>query len=84
MCSSDLSTDTGNVSQILPTIQPTIAIANGSIAAHTEIFRAAAVSDKADKGVILSAKALALTGLKLLENETLLKEIKLEFERREG
>lgn len=74
------STDTGNVSHVIPTIQPTIAISDCPIAPHTDDFREAAISNKADKGVILSAKALALTGLEILGNEELLMAIKKEFE----
>ncbi len=74
------STDTGNVSHVIPTIQPTIAISDCPIAAHTESFKIAAASEKADQGIILSAKALALTGLKVLQDEALLKAIKKEFE----
>lgn len=77
------STDTGNVSHVIPTIQPTISISECPIAAHTETFREAAVSVKADKGVILSAKALALTGLKILTDKEMLEVIKKEFEQRE-
>lgn len=73
------STDTGNVSHIVPTIQPTISIANCAVAAHTEEFKIAAASKKADKGLVLAAKALALTGLKVLSDDVLLKVIKDEF-----
>lgn len=74
------STDTGNVSHVIPTIQPTIAISNCPIAAHTLEFSEAAVSKKADNGIILSSKALALTGLRVLNDPELLKAIKEEFE----
>lgn len=74
------STDTGNVSHVIPTIQPTIAISKCPIAAHTPEFREAAISKKADQGIILSAKALALTGLRVLSDGELLKAIKEEFE----
>lgn len=78
------STDTGNVSHVIPTIQPTIAISGCPIAAHTEEFRVAAASKKADEGLSLSAKALALTGLKVLREHELLEAIKREFEQREA
>ena len=78
------STDTGNVSHVIPTIQPTIAISECPIAAHTEEFRVAAASKKADEGLSLSAKALALTGLKVLREHELLEAIKREFEQREA
>lgn len=62
------STDTGNVSHVVPTIHPTIAICNKEIPSHTVEFREAACSKEGDKGLILAAKALALTGLKVIEN----------------
>ena len=62
------STDTGNVSHVVPTIHPTISICEVETPAHTVEFRAAACSPKGDKGLILAAKALALTGLKVIEN----------------
>lgn len=74
------STDTGNVSHVIPTIQPTIRIAKCPIPPHTAEFREAAISKKADEGIILSAKALALTGLRVLNDPELLKAIKEEFE----
>lgn len=76
------STDTGNVSHVIPTIQPTIAISDMEIASHTEAFKEAVVSQKADKGIILSAKALALTGLELIKKPQLLMEIKQEHSMR--
>ncbi|WP_148315516.1 M20 family metallopeptidase [Clostridium culturomicium] len=62
------STDTGNVSHVVPTIHPTISICDEEIPAHTVEFREAACSTKGDKGLILAAKALALTGLKVIED----------------
>lgn len=61
------STDTGNVSHVVPTIHPTIAICETEIPPHTLEFRDAACSLKADQGLILAAKALALTGLEVLQ-----------------
>lgn len=67
------STDTGNVSHVVPTIHPTISICDEEIPAHTVEFREAACSVKGDKGLILAAKALALTGLKVIENPDIVK-----------
>lgn len=62
------STDAGNVSHVIPTIHPTISICDVETPAHTVEFREAACSWKADRGLILAAKALALTGMKVLED----------------
>lgn len=70
------ATDTGNVSQVVPTIHPHIKIGSSTLIGHTKEFCEAAISHKADEALILSAKALALTGLAIIENEALLESIK--------
>ncbi len=69
------SSDVGNVSSQIPTIQPTIQISETKIEGHTLEFAQAAISPLADKNLVLGAKALALTGLKLLEDPATLKTI---------
>lgn len=66
------STDTGNVSHVVPTIHPTISICETETPAHTLEFKDAACSLKADRGLILAAKALALTGLEVIQNPKVL------------
>ncbi|WPC43483.1 M20 family metallopeptidase [Clostridium sp. JS66] len=75
------STDAGNVSQVVPTIQPIIKIGDKSLCAHTPEFREAAKSKGGDEALITASKALALTGLTLLTDEHKLLEIKEEFNR---
>ncbi|WP_425442087.1 M20 family metallopeptidase [Sediminibacillus massiliensis] len=75
------STDAGNVSQVIPTTHGYIKIGPGDIVSHTPEFREAAISETADKALITGAKTLALTGLKLISNDTLLGTVKEEFER---
>lgn len=60
------STDMGNVSQAIPSIHPIVAIAPPAVSWHTPEFAAAAVSPAGHRGLIDSAKALALTALDLL------------------
>ena len=72
------SSDVGNVSQVVPTIQPTISITDVPTAAHSEAFREAARSEKGLRSIPLGAKALALTALDLLENPALLADIRRE------
>ena len=70
------SSDVGNVSQVVPTIQPTICITDGPTPWHTEESKAAAKSEKGLASIVLGAKALALTALDLIEDPDLLQQIK--------
>lgn len=74
------SSDIGNVSQVVPAIHPTIAIGARSLVAHTPEFARAANSPEAHRGMILAAKALAMTGLDVLMDRDLLARIKADFE----
>ncbi|HDX9590110.1 TPA: M20 family metallopeptidase [Bacillus pseudomycoides] len=74
------STDAGNVSQIIPTIHPYIKIGSDDLVAHTDAFREAARSERGDEALIVGAKALALTAYRLITEESLLANIKQEFE----
>ena len=75
------STDVGNVSQVIPTIQPSISITDVPTAGHSEVFKAAACSQKGLRSIALGAKALALTALDLLEDPQLLASIRDEHAR---
>ena len=70
------SSDVGNVSQVVPTIQPTICITDGPTPWHSEASKAAAKSEKGLASIALGAKALALTALDLIEDPALLSQIK--------
>jgi amidohydrolase len=73
------STDMGNVSQIVPSIHPHVAIAPKEVTTHSPEFAQAAASEAGIKGMLDSAKALAMTIVDLVANpETVLK-IKQEF-----
>lgn len=78
------STDAGNISQVVPTIHPYIQIGPESLVAHTDEFREAAKSPKGDEALILGAKGLALTALRLVTDRDVLAEIKEEFTRRKA
>ncbi|MGL4372564.1 MAG: M20 family metallopeptidase, partial [Turicibacter sp.] len=73
------STDAGNVSHVVPTIHPTLKICPETIVAHTEEFKAAAVSSDGDRTIITGANILANIGVELLTNPTHLEIIKAEF-----
>ncbi|MGX7418410.1 M20 family metallopeptidase [Carnobacterium gallinarum] len=70
------STDVGNVSQVVPTIQPNISISDGYIAGHSIEFKAAARSQKGLESILLGADLLASTALDLILDVELLAEVK--------
>jgi amidohydrolase len=74
------STDYGNVSKVVPSISICPAVGPRNLVLHTPEFQKASVSDEAHSNVIIAAKALALAGLDLLSNPTLLNKAKGEFE----
>ena len=68
------STDTGNVSHIVPTIHPHVKIGSRNLVGHTHRFREAA-SVHGDQALIHGAKIIALMGLELIENKGMFDEI---------
>ncbi len=66
------SSDVGNVSQVVPCIQPNLSVTAEEIPNHSEQMVAACKSKKGLEMISLGAKAMALTALRLiLEPETL-------------
>ncbi len=76
------STDCGNVSQRLPTIHPYIRISPDGVPAHSREFAQWARSPMARTGMVVGAKALALTALDLLASPEALEQAKQEFTRK--
>ena len=74
------STDMGNVSHLLPSIHPFVAIAPVEVLAHSPEFAAAAASNAGRKGMLDAAKALAMTVADLLASPELLGKVREEFE----
>jgi amidohydrolase len=72
------STDMGNVSQVVPSIHPTIAIAPPEVLIHTPEFAAAAASEAGHKGLMDAAEAMAMTVADILQ-PGMLDRIKQEF-----
>ncbi|WP_026689631.1 M20 family metallopeptidase [Alteribacter aurantiacus] len=72
------SLDMGNVSHKVPSIHPYIKISETPIIGHTREFRDASLSRSGFEGMYTGAKAMALTGLRILTDESLLEDIKLE------
>ncbi len=75
------STDMGNVSQIVPSIHPTVAIAPVEVAAHSPEFASAAASEAGIKGLLDAAKALAMTVVDLVAGPEIVIRIKQEFDK---
>lgn len=75
------SSDVGNVSQVVPVIQPSISITDKPVTGHSEEMKAAARSEKGLAAILLGAKVLAYTALDLLEDPALLKSIQAEHSR---
>jgi amidohydrolase len=75
------SSDVGNVSQVLPTIQPFVAIAPTGMAIHTREFAAAAIEPLAHAGMVAAAKTMAMTAYDLLADPAQVRAAKDEFAR---
>jgi amidohydrolase len=73
------SSDVGNVSQVVPTIQPLVKIAPDGTPIHSRAFEAAAVSPLAREGLLIAAKTLALTAYDVLADAALRAKIRQEF-----
>lgn len=74
------STDMGNVSQIVPGIHPSIAIAPPDVPIHTVEFREFAASESGHLGLTDAAKAMAMTAIDVFLDDGLRTEMKREFE----
>ena len=74
------SSDVGNVSQVVPTIQPTVSISDSPIPGHSEEFKAAAGSPKGYASIAVAANLLANTALALLSDPEKLAAIKAQHQ----
>jgi len=73
------SSDIGNVSQVIPAIQPMVKIAPDGTPIHSRAFEVAARSPLAREGMLISAKTLAMTALDLLADPEILRRAQAEF-----
>jgi amidohydrolase len=73
------STDMGNVSALVPAIHPTVAIAPPDVPIHTPEFRDVAASEAGHRGLLDSAKAMAMTAVDVLVDADLRRSIEEEF-----
>jgi amidohydrolase len=76
------SSDVGNVSQVIPAIQPLMRIAPDGTPIHSRAFEAAAAAPLALEGILTAAKAMAMTTFDLLDDPGLVAKAKQEFEAR--
>jgi amidohydrolase len=74
------STDMGNVSQLVPSIHPTIAVAPETVAIHSPEFAEVAASENGIKGMLDAAKAMAMTVADLVASPETVAKVKKEFE----
>jgi metal-dependent amidase/aminoacylase/carboxypeptidase family protein len=73
------SADMGNVSQLVASIHPTVAIAPEGVVEHSPEFAQAAASPAGLKGMLDAAKALAMTVADLLASPPTMASVKKEF-----
>ena len=77
------SSDIGNLSQIVPAIHPSLAIADADTPGHSQIFREATLSSRGRETLVKAAKLLAMTAFDFLTSSELQKRIKAAFHTRE-
>lgn len=73
------SGDTGVASQVVPTIQPQIAMTGPDVPPHSHEFHAASATPEAAACIVDAAKAMAMTGIDLLADAALLRAVKDDF-----
>jgi amidohydrolase len=77
------STDMGNVSYVVSSIHPSIAIGPKTLAGHSREFAVASVSDRGHEAMLNAAKAMALTTLDLFSDPSLMEKVRREFGKRQ-
>ena len=77
------SLDMGNVSQVVPAINPYFEITNGkAVSGHTTEFRECTLTEEAYEAMEKTIEGLTLTAIDLIMDDSLLKQVKAEFEER--
>jgi amidohydrolase len=74
------SSDIGNVSHVVPSIHPLVAIGTARVITHSPQFTETAASEAGMRCLIDSAKALAMTAVDLMADAAILGKVKKEFE----
>ena len=73
------SSDVGNLSQVVPTIQPMLQIAPPEVTNHMAAFAEAAGSERGQRAMLLAAKAMAMTAVDLAADSAALARVAAEF-----
>ena len=73
------SSDMGNVSVLIPSIHPMVAIASLDVVAHSPEFAEAAASEAGNRGLLDGAKAMAMTVVDLITQPETMKKVQEEF-----
>lgn len=76
------SVDMGNVSRVVPSIHPYLALGHGTDIPHTRDFADACLSPAGERLLLLAIRVLTFTGWDILTDEKLLKQVKREFRSR--
>ena len=74
------SSDMGNVSVLVPTIHPMVAITSLDVMAHSPEFAEAAASEAGNRGLLDGAKAMAMTVVDLIARPDAMQRVKEEFD----
>jgi len=74
------SLDMGNVSRVVPSLHPFIAICDGDVVSHSAPFADATVSPRGEAAMMIAVRALALTGLDLMLTDDLMARVRAEFD----
>jgi metal-dependent amidase/aminoacylase/carboxypeptidase family protein len=74
------STDMGNVSKLVPTVHPMIAVSPPNVALHSREFTKWAGSEAGHRAIVDGAKALAMTALDVLRDGDLRAAMKASFD----
>jgi len=73
------SSDIGNVSEVVPSMHPMVAIASPPVSLHSTEFASAAASEAGYRGLLDAAKAMAMTVVDIIGRPGVLEKIKQEF-----
>lgn len=76
---SSYSTDMGNVSFRAPSIHPYISIGGAHLVGHTPAFAEASNSECGFRGMLLAARAMAMTGYDVLSDAELRQAVRAAF-----
>lgn len=76
------SVDMGNVSRVVPSIHPYLALGHGTDIPHTRDFADACLSQAGERLLLLAIRVLAFTGWDILTDAKLLHRVKREFQSR--